>query len=90
MPSYLVETFLPDRGTRKRSADERRLRSAADALSRDGQVVRFDHSIYIPSDETCFFVFEAPSASNVALAAAQAGLEAVRIVEAATSRKETQ
>ena len=88
MPSYLVETFLPARGTRERSADEQSSRSAAEALSRAGHVVRFDHSIYIPSDEICFFVFEAPSASDVALAAQQAGLKAVRIVEAATSRKE--
>ena len=81
VPSYLVETFLPRRETGRRAAGEERARSAAAELTRRGQPVRFDHSIHIPSDETCFFVFEAASASAVAQAAERAGLRALRIVE---------
>jgi hypothetical protein len=85
VPSYLVETYLsrsdpPDRLTR-----ERRARSAADELTRMGTYVRFERVIHVPTDEMCFFVFEAPSGSDAALAAERAGLEALRVVEAISS-----
>ena len=47
--------------------------------------VRFEQSIHVPEDELCFFVFEARSGSEAALAAQQAGLEPLRIVEAISS-----
>ncbi len=47
--------------------------------------VRFERSIHVPEDELCFFVFEARSGSEAALAAQQAGLEPIRIVEAISS-----
>ena len=74
MPSYLVETYLA-RGCTASA------RSAAAKL-------RCKQSIYIPEDETCFYVFDAPSPSKAALAAQLAGLEPVRVVEAIPSGKE--
>ena len=50
--------------------------------------VRFDRSILIPEDEICFFVFNAPSARDAALAAQLADLEPIRVVEAISSGKE--
>ena len=47
-------------------------------------------SIHVPEDEICFFVFEAPSGRDAALAAERAGLDAFRVVEAVSSREETQ
>ena len=47
--------------------------------------VRFERSIHVPEDELCFFVFEARSGSEAALAAQQAALEPLRIVEAISS-----
>jgi len=44
--------------------------------------VRFLRSIFLPHDETCFYVFEAPSTLEVTTAAARAGIRADRIVEA--------
>jgi hypothetical protein len=88
VPSYLVETFLPRGRERQRAAGDERARSAAAELTRLGQPVRFAHSIHVPSDETCFFVFEAPSASSAAQAAVRAGLRALRVVEAAASGDE--
>jgi hypothetical protein len=88
MPSYLVETYLARGAAGGRPARERRARSAAIELSRSGRPVRFDHSIHIPEDETCFYLFEAQSAADVVHVAEQAALEAVRVVEAITSRKE--
>jgi hypothetical protein len=88
MPSYLVETFLPRERTPQRFARERRARSAAEELTRAGTHVRFGGSVHIPEDEICFFVFDAPSSRDAALAAARADLDPLRVVEAIASRKE--
>ena len=88
MPSYLIETFLPRGGAGERTARERRARSAADELTRKGTRVRLDHTIHVPEDETCFFVFDAPSSRDAALAAELAKLGPLRVVEAVSSGKE--
>ena len=88
MPSYLVETFLPRGGAGARTAREQRARSAARELTRKGTRVRFDHSIHVPEDEICFFVFDAPSRREAALAAERAQLAPLRVVEAVSSGKE--
>jgi hypothetical protein len=83
MPSYLVETYLARSQADERAACDKRARSAANGLA-----VRFDQSIYIPEDEICFFVFDAPSSRDAALAAQLAELGPLRIVEAVSSGKE--
>jgi hypothetical protein len=85
MPSYLVETYLARGQAGERSARERRARFAADELTRERAPVRFERSIHVPEDEICFFVFDAGSSGEAALAAQRAGLEPIRIVEAVTS-----
>jgi hypothetical protein len=85
MPSYLVETFLPRGGAGERTARERRAQSAAEELTRNGTRVRFDHTIHVPEDEICFFVFDGPSSTDVALAAQLAELGPLRVVEAISS-----
>jgi hypothetical protein len=85
VPSYLVETFLPRGLAGERTARERRARSAAEKLTRNGRRVRFDHTIHVPEDEICFFVFDAPSSRDVALAAQLAELGPLRVVEAVSS-----
>jgi hypothetical protein len=88
VPSYLVETFLARGDAGERAARERRARSAAEKLTRSGIGVRFDGAIHVPEDEICFFVFDAPSGRDAALAAARAGLDPFRVVEAVASGKE--
>ena len=66
MPSYLVETYLARGQVGERTARERRARAAAEELTRERTRVRFDHSIHVPDDEICFFVFEAPSSRDAA------------------------
>ena len=88
MPSYLVETFLARGAAGEREARERRARSAAEAMAREGTRVGFDGSIHVPEDEICFFTFEAPSRRAAASVAQRAGLEPLRIVEAIPSGKE--
>lgn len=85
MPSYLVETFLARGAAGERQERERRARSAAEAMTRDGTRVRFDGSIHVPEDELCFFTFEAASGSEAALVAQRAGLQPLRVVEASST-----
>jgi sirohydrochlorin ferrochelatase len=89
MPSYLIETYLGRAQAGERAARERRARLAAEQLTRERIRVRFDHSIHGPDDEICFYVFDAPSADDAAQAARHAGLDAIRVVEAVSSRKES-
>ena len=88
MPSYLVETYLARGQAGKRDALERRARTAAAELTQESTPVRFDHSIHVPEDEICFFVFDAPSSRDAALVAHRARLDPVRVVEAVSSQKE--
>jgi len=88
VPSYLVETYLARGSAGERTARERRARSSAEELTREGTRVRFEGSTYVPEDEMCFFTFDAPSGREAALAAQRAGLDAVRVVEALSSREE--
>ena len=88
MPSYLVETYLARGRESERAARERRARAAAEELTRESSRVSFERSIHVPEDEICFFVFDAPSGRDAALAAQRAGLDPFRVVEAVSSRKE--
>ena len=88
MPSFLVETFLARGSAGERAARERRARSSAEELTREGTRVRFEGSIQVPEDELCFFTFEARSSSVAALVAHRAGLEPLRVVGAVSSREE--
>ena len=88
MPSYLVETYLARGQAGEHAARERRARSAAEQLTQGTTRVRFERSIHGPEDEICFFVFDAPSGRDAALAAQRADLDAIRVVEAVSSGKE--
>ena len=88
MPSYLVETYLARSAAVERVARERRARSAAAELTREGTRVGFGCAIHVPEDEVCFFVFVAPSVLDAERTARRAGLDALRVVEAVSSGEE--
>jgi hypothetical protein len=90
MPSYLVETYLARGDAGGRAARERRARSVAAELTHQGTRVRFDRTIHLLEDEICFFVFDAPTGSDAALAAQRAELGPLRVVEAISSGEEDQ
>jgi hypothetical protein len=90
VPSYLVETFLARGAAGERQARERRARSVAEEMTREGTRVGFEGSIHVPEDEICFFAFEASSSRDAALIAQRARLEPLRVVEAISSEKEQQ
>jgi hypothetical protein len=88
VPSYLVETYLARGRAGERAARERRARSAAEELTKGTSRVCFERSIYVPEDEICFFVFDAPSGRDAVLAAERVELDPTRVVEVVSSRKE--
>lgn len=59
-----------------------RARLAAEELTREGKPVRYLRSIFLPEDETCFFICEAASAETVREAARRAELPFDRIAVA--------
>ena len=86
MPSYLVETYMPCSHAQEAHAAARRVTSAADELSRSGADVRHVRTTFLPDDETCFHLVEAPSAVAVEEVSRRAGLGRTRIVRAVEAR----
>ena len=58
------------------------LRTAADAVAREGTHVRYVRSLLLPNDEICFHLFEADSPAAVGRVSTRAGLRYERILEA--------
>jgi hypothetical protein len=78
---YLVELYVPrtDAAAAQRfAADARR---AAEQLNREGRRVRYERSIFVPDDETCFHLYEAESAEAVRELLRRAQLPCGRIAE---------
>jgi hypothetical protein len=90
MKQFLVEVFTPRAAAGKLASAERRAAVAATQLSTADVAVRYVRSTYIPDDEICFFVFDAPSERDAALVAQRAGLDPIRVVEVVSSAKEEQ
>lgn len=88
MQSFLAEAYLARPRASELPALERRARSAARGLARQGIAVRFVRSIFVPADEICFYVFEAASAGAVRAACERAALRFERVIEAVDSRQE--
>jgi hypothetical protein len=80
MISFLVETYTP--AAVVLAEIEERARRAAAELQQAGTPVRYVRSIFVPSDETCFHLFEALSAEAVRETSERAGLSPQRIVKA--------
>jgi hypothetical protein len=77
MPSYFVETYLPAQPRRLAEACARARRAAE-----LGPGVRYLRTTFLPEEETCFHLFEAPSPAALGEAARLARLGHTRIVEA--------
>ena len=85
MPEFLVELYVAhdDRRTAQQHID-RAARATAE-LTPDGQLLSCVRSIVVPQDETCFLLYEAPSADVVAEALRRAGLRPEHISAASSS-----
>jgi len=62
-------------------------RRASEELTREGRQVRFLRSVFVPEDETCFYLYEAASPGDVREAARRAELPLIRVVEAITAER---
>lgn len=77
---YIVELHRPLGGWAglRQAAD--RARKVAEEMRREGKAVRFLRSVFVPEDDTCFFIYEGPTRRSVKDAAvrAQLGVERLR------------
>lgn len=87
MVEFLVELYVSreDAGAVGRGAERARL--AAEQLTQEGTPVQYLRSIFVPEDETCFYLYEADSADAVHEAAQRAALPFERVSEAAAEPK---
>jgi hypothetical protein len=74
MPEFLVELYVSRADAAAVERRAARARLAAEQLSREGTPVRYLRSVFVPEDETCFFLYEAASAEEVEEAARRASL----------------
>lgn len=81
MAEFLVELYVArtDAALVERRAE--RVRHSAEELTGEGVPVRFVRAVFVPEDETCFFLIEAASAEGVREAARRAQLPFERLTE---------
>jgi len=84
MAEFLLETYVSRSMGDGMTADVERARRAADAVRREGRSVELLRTIFVPEDETCFFVYRASSADDVREAARRADLPTENVVQAVT------
>jgi hypothetical protein len=77
MPTYLLESYGPDRDDTLADARRRATRTAEGGVD-----VRYLHTTFLPGEQTLLHVFEAASLDALDQAAGRAGLSYERIVEA--------
>jgi hypothetical protein len=82
MTEYLIETYLSGETEDTVVALVDDVARAADQVSRQGIEVRFVRAIYLPEEETCFYLYQSSSADAVREAAARARLPLERTTEA--------
>lgn len=79
---FVVERYLPAVSLEDLAAAVDRDRRAAEGMTAAGIPVRHLSTIYVPSDESCFCLFDAPSADALREAQECSGIGFERIVEA--------
>lgn len=82
MPNFLAESYLARSRVHELAATSERARAALDALARNGIAVRYLHSTFVPEDELCLHVLEAPSLTIAKDALRRAEITFERLVEA--------
>ncbi len=82
MPQYLVERHLPGITSDELAAAAGRAKEVTTQMSQEGTPVRYLRSTFIPGEEKCFCLFEAPSSEVVRQANERAEIPLERIVEA--------
>ena len=82
LTSYTVELRLPETGWQELQQATTRARRTTEEMRREGAQVRFLRSVFVPENDTCFFLYEGTSAQSVRAAATRAQLGVVRVDQA--------
>lgn len=82
MPKYMVERFLPQITNEQLVAAAARAKSTTAQMTKEGTPIRYLRSIFVPGEEKCFCLFDAPSAELVEEANERAQIPFDRVVEA--------
>lgn len=86
---YLVELERPAEGWRGLQKAAASARAIATAMREEGVPVRFLRSIFVPEDEACFLLYEAPSGEAAREAAGRtAAVASVREVDRLAGQRE--
>lgn len=84
MREFLVESYVPRSTPDGLRSELDRARRAVDAVRLEGREIELLRTIFVPADETCFFVYRAATSDDVREAAGRAGLPTANVVEAVT------
>jgi hypothetical protein len=84
---FTVELASPEGGWAAIEVATARARHAAEEMRAEGTPVRFLRSIFVPEDETCFFLYEGPSADAIRAAASRAELGERQVQETITDAR---
>jgi len=82
MAEFLVETYAPRETPNAGVLRIDEVARAAAEVTKPGAEVRLLRAIFLPADETCFYLYQSSSADAVREAAARARLPLERITEA--------
>ena len=82
MPVYMVERDLPGIKMEQLAAAQKRAIEAGKELTAQGKQVRYIRSTFVPGQNKCMCLFEAPNPENVREANERAQIPFTRIVEA--------
>lgn len=82
MPVYMVERDLPGVQMEQLAAAQKAAIQAGKELSAQGKQVRYIRSTFIPGQDKCMCLFEAPNPENVREANERANIPFTRIVPA--------
>jgi hypothetical protein len=82
-----VKTFLAELYLSRSAQDElgRRseiVRQAAEQLTAEGKQISYERTLFVPEDESCFYVFTGQQTDDVAEVCRRAGIPYERITEA--------
>lgn len=82
MPVYMVERDLPGVKMEQLAAAQKRAIEVGKELTSQGKEVRYIRSTFVPGQNKCMCLFEAPNPENVREANERAQIPFSRIVEA--------
>jgi hypothetical protein len=86
---FAVEVFATSSGRMGHRAQAARSSGAALEVAAEGSPIRYVTSVFVPADELCLHIFDAPSVETVRAVAQRAALDPLRIVEAWTDEGAT-